>query len=137
MHGFPQFLQMALSPGFISTSHNGPTDNRVPNIASSLSMISQKCSKIFMVPSGWLARGVAICNDKDNFNKKIGRAIAKGRASKALKTMKSGDEINLKRDHELAILMKLPAGIEKVKSCYDPFLTDYEKTLLGNERRAA
>jgi hypothetical protein len=30
------------------------------------------------------ARGVAICSDKDNFSKKIGRAIAKGRAMKAL-----------------------------------------------------
>jgi hypothetical protein len=31
-----------------------------------------------------LARGVAICSEKDNFSKKIGRAIAKGRATKAL-----------------------------------------------------
>lgn len=30
------------------------------------------------------ARGVAICSDRDNFSKKIGRAIAKGRAMKAL-----------------------------------------------------
>lgn len=31
-----------------------------------------------------LARGVAICSNKDNFSKKIGRAIARGRATKAL-----------------------------------------------------
>jgi hypothetical protein len=30
------------------------------------------------------ARGVACCSDKDNFSKRIGRAIAVGRAKKAL-----------------------------------------------------
>lgn len=34
--------------------------------------------------TGEWARGVAVCSDKDNFDSKIGRAIALGRAKKAL-----------------------------------------------------
>lgn len=37
------------------------------------------------------ARGVALCSPKDQFYKKIGRAIAKGRALHALKTMNYAD----------------------------------------------
>jgi len=98
---------------------------------------SMKSTICIISENGWTARGIAICNDKDNFSRKIGRAIAKGRASKALKNMASDDVINisLDRDPQLEILMKLPPGIEKVKSCYDPFLTDYEKTLLESDRR--
>ena len=87
--------------------------------------------------NGWLARGVAICSDRDNFNRKVGRAIAMGRAAKALKNMESSDEINigLDRDPYLSILMKLPPGIEKFKTCYDPFLTDHETKLIGATKR--
>jgi hypothetical protein len=37
-----------------------------------------------LLPDGTLVRGTALCSEKDNFSKKIGRDIALGRALKQL-----------------------------------------------------
>ena len=82
--------------------------------------------------NGWNAMGVSICNPKDNFCKKIGRTIAQGRALKALKTMESSGKIAMSSNRDwLKILKRIPNDVESIKSCYNPWLTKFEKKLLG------
>lgn len=83
--------------------------------------------------NGWTARGVAVCSDKDNFSRKIGRTIAYGRAVKALRDMRSSGAINYNRKCGSDILIKLPIDVASWKSVYNPYLTDLEKRLLGVE----
>ena len=83
------------------------------------------------------ARGMAICSEKDNFNKKIGRAIARGRATAALLEQESGSPVY--RGEAVQIIARacpqlLPErsmwmGLIK-KSEYMPELTEYEKVIL-------
>ncbi len=83
---------------------------------------------ICLIPhKGVLARGIAFCSPRDQFNKRLGRNIALGRAIKALECTYSSETIP----------KGTPAGILKHRfmdflSTYSPKLTDYEQKLVGN-----
>ena len=72
-----------------------------------------------------LSRGVAICSKKDQFNKKLGRSIALGRAMKAFAIMESGPHNSI-TDH--------PGTIFNNLSSFMPELTAFESELLENVR---
>ena len=80
---------------------------------------------------GQTSRGIAICSDKDNPCKKIGRDIAYGRALKAIFNGKSGDRVN--RPLFLHAWL-ISSGFESpmYKSEYNPNLTAFELKLLTN-----
>jgi hypothetical protein len=90
-------------------------------------------TRCLIVNNGHHARGTAICSEKDNFCKAIGRAIAKGRAVKALKT--GNDNSVIWRPDAvwaLGLVGKHPLmGWPAMKSEYCPPLTDLEKRLIG------
>ncbi|MHA1408524.1 MAG: hypothetical protein ACTSSG_14255 [Candidatus Heimdallarchaeaceae archaeon] len=68
-------------------------------------------------------RGVALCSEKDIPCKKVGRKIAKQRASYALE-----NEFNSCATKENITLFHF-------KSCYIPALTEYENKLLNFKRK--
>jgi len=76
---------------------------------------------------GLVHRGIAFCSPLDQFNKKLGRNIALGRAIKAME----------KRHCSEPIPERTPAGILKKLSGFDYLstwsagLTDYEKKIVG------
>jgi hypothetical protein len=49
----------------------------------------------------WVSAGIAICGDKENFSKKIGRDIAFNRAFKALLSERNKYPITMKNGHAL------------------------------------
>lgn len=71
-----------------------------------------------------IGKGVSLCSDKDIPCKKVGRKIAKQRASYALSERK--DSCATKRGI---------ATVFPFKSCYMPVLTEYEEKLLNFERK--
>jgi hypothetical protein len=78
-----------------------------------------------------VARGIAICSNLDAPNKKVGRAIAKGRALKALM---NGSHSPMLRE-ELDIIQEQLEdvdllSIDNYKGETDPKLTKYETNLL-------
>ena len=85
---------------------------------------------LIAVEEGTLARGVAICSDKDQPNKKIGRAIARGRAIKALKRKKMGDGINRNEAWEIMERLGVPFTY---KSYYNTFAFSWEEFLFELE----
>ena len=76
---------------------------------------------------GLVHRGIAFCSPLDQFNKKLGRNIALGRALKAME----------KRHSSEPIPERTPAGILKKQPCFDFLstwsagLNDYERKLMG------
>ena len=76
--------------------------------------------------TGRYARGVAICNKKDNFCKKTGREIALGRAIKALATKRSCAKNEIR---DWSGLFALPDYFI-TKSAYMPALTSHEERIL-------
>ena len=73
-----------------------------------------------------IVRGVSFCSPRDQFNKRLGRDIALGRAIKAIEV---GDDSD-------AVPVKSPAGILNNQgifflSAFNPELTYYEKQLIG------
>lgn len=77
-----------------------------------------------------IVRGIAFCSPLDQFNKKLGRNIALGRAIKALEEGDSSE----------AIPYKTPAGILKKQgmsflSEFNPELTEYEKKLMDTYKK--
>ena len=83
--------------------------------------------------NGRIGRGVAICSDKDQPCKKIGRAIAKTRAIYALNTQCNCCKINRWEFLTIAIHSQIWL-ITKHKSIYNPKLTEYEQKLFGNNK---
>ena len=76
-----------------------------------------------------LARGIAICSSKDNFNKKIGRAIAVGRANKALIQHKDCEN-NLIQRARFRQLFGTFAGLKEIygnKCSYQPTISIQER----------
>jgi len=74
---------------------------------------------------GMVHRGIAFCSPLDQFNKKLGRNIALGRAIKAMEWRCCGE----------AIPQKTPAGILKKHnfdylSTFNAGLTEYERKLI-------
>ena len=76
-----------------------------------------------------IARGLAICSDLDQPCKKVGRAIALGRACYALASTKSGLEVKRKKLPWLNIVLLNTFGVGSLKSCFNPSLTPYERKL--------
>ena len=71
---------------------------------------------------GVISRGVAICNSKDNFNKKTGRSLSINRAEQALK-----------KGHSFGKIKHQGLFIEDemiFKGEFDPKLSDFETDLL-------
>lgn len=83
-----------------------------------------------------IARGVAICNTgelhKDQFSRKLGRAIAKGRALKALRQRKSCRANMIKRSEAIH---STPENFDS-KCEYGPVLTGYEQMILEHSAAA-
>jgi len=77
-----------------------------------------------------VAKGVAICSDKDNPCKKTGRAIAKGRANKAMFNEMNCSEINR---YNLSSVENAADETEVdayYKALFNPTLTEFEQKLL-------
>ena len=81
---------------------------------------------------GEIARGVAICSRLDNPNKKIGKAIARGRAEKAMNQEKSTDVIDRSEARNIMgfCLTNYHNQIIR-KSAYNPALIDIERKILS------
>lgn len=79
---------------------------------------------------GNIAKGFAICSDKDQCNKKSGKNIAFTRILKAFGKEKSSDSIKTMRCRNRILQLKNIIHI-RYKSQYSPeYLTDFEKILL-------
>jgi len=80
------------------------------------------------------ARGVAVCSDKDISCKRIGRAIAKGRAKKAFR--ESGSSALVRRGIARDILhsVGISSYWNSYKSHYLPHLSGFETNLWEDKR---
>ena len=80
------------------------------------------------------ARGIAICSERDEPNKKIGRAISQGRAFKALELNETSDPIV--RDRAIGQLFSATAFpvYPPFKSEVNPVLSNFEKKILDKHR---
>lgn len=74
---------------------------------------------------GFYVRGVAFCNPKDQFAKKLGRAIALGRAVKAIETHQFNDRIPKNEPVSILIGSLGWAWLSQ----WDITLTEHEKRL--------
>ena len=84
-----------------------------------------------IIQNGDIGRGLAICSDKDNPVKRIGRAIASGRAQQALQNRKTNfDILRYEAIHALGHTKSLAGEFEYSKSAYNPPLTEIELKLL-------
>ena len=70
-------------------------------------------------------RGVAFCNPRDQFNKRLGRSIALGRALKALEQGEDTSPV----PKRLPVSILIPWGISFLSS-FNPVLTVFERKLL-------
>lgn len=94
-----------------------------------LSRADKKNTSVVILKEGdAVARGVAICSIKDNFNKKLGRSIAMGRAIKAMLTQDSCKNNAIRR---AMVAKEVPAEF-KNKCSFMPQLTEYEEKLMAN-----
>jgi hypothetical protein len=78
------------------------------------------------------SRGIAICSPLDAPRKSTGRAIALGRAKKALKHKANSDHIE-KESIQLLFIEHLRT-MTWVKAVFEPFLTEYEETILKDNK---
>lgn len=74
-------------------------------------------------PTGKIYRGISLCNPKDQFNKKLGRAIALGRAIQAMEKLHSSSKMP-------AVPLYLDSCL-KYLSTYDATLTEWEDYLVN------
>lgn len=94
----------------------------------------RRVTVVILKSEGLLARGVAICNvgenlsrEKDEFNRKKGLLIARGRAAKALKYQTSKKSSFIANDHAAAAVPDKFA----FKSEFNPELTQAELELMA------
>ena len=73
-----------------------------------------------------IVRGIAFCSPKDQFDKKLGRNIALGRAIKALEEGFDTEPVPYKTEARILINWG-----KSFLSAFNPELTDYEKKLMG------
>lgn len=92
-------------------------------------------TRCLVVANGHHARGTAICSEKDNPSKAVGRKIARGRAWKALALASTTGGIH--RIEALHRIWRVPNNnwfdLYDFKSEYCPPMTDLEKRLIGNK----
>jgi len=93
-----------------------------------------------------LARGVSVCSPFDHYDKEVGRAIAIGRALRAIKKMDTTEEINPNRFTEHKSFYPRNKEIEAhqrldkarisfgYKSCYLPRKTRFELWLVDKKQ---
>ena len=74
-------------------------------------------------------RGIAFCNPRDQFNKKLGRTIALGRAVKALERGDTSEPVPLKTPAAILIAQGMTYLSE-----FNPALTAFEQKLVKNSR---
>jgi len=84
-------------------------------------------------PHNVITRGIAICNDKDNCSKKIGRSISKGRAIKAFVTTENSGS-TYEYNEKIMALRNVQYDDEirtfAFKSEFKPCLSSYEDDLI-------
>ena len=78
---------------------------------------------------GFTSKGIAICSEKDQPNKKIGREIALGRAIKAF--AKDTTENLIQRKRAIEQMKKVASHWSPWKTNHNPVLTPYEKKILA------
>ena len=82
-----------------------------------------------------LSRGIAICSEKDHFNKAIGRMIAHGRAKRARsKGFRWQDPILRYDARSVLRTVSAEIGLMRSKAMIDIIPTPLEHKLLDNER---
>jgi len=86
-------------------------------------------SVVLLTDGHKIARGVAILNNKDMFDRKRGRAIAMGRATKAFTNEQTCPNNRITRGRAS---IKTPAQFYN-KCIFMPELTDYENQLLTSK----
>lgn len=84
----------------------------------------KKIAVVLIIDGDMISRGIAICSNKDQFNKKRGRMIALGRAVKAIITEESGPKNPITRQLTEPALDNL--------SSFMPAFTDFETELIDN-----
>jgi hypothetical protein len=98
------------------------------NLTYYLPLTGEKTTAVFLTylddNSRAIARGVSFCSKQDHFNKKRGRAIAKGRCVKAQWYGKTCPNNKIRRS-------TVPAGDFTNKCSYRPEFTEFEKTLIA------
>ena len=82
-----------------------------------------------------IARGLAICSFRDSPCKRIGRAIAKGRAEKALKRQESSDGILCWKAHKILDSLETAETRYYLKSEYQSCLSVFEEDLLKRSNK--
>lgn len=92
---------------------------------------SEGTATICVIPAGsYFVRGVAFCNPIDQFSRKKGRAIALGRAVKAIEKSCFSDPIPNRKP---AWMLERMLGWTYF-SCWDITLTSYEKKLFKERK---
>lgn len=81
--------------------------------------------------NGMFARGIALCSNKDQPCKRIGRTIAKGRAVKALLTKTTSGRITRNEAFDVLDEINLETGYS-AKSFYNTIPLEHEKFLFKN-----
>ncbi len=79
------------------------------------------------IPPNVVGRGIAFCNPRDQFVKKLGRNVALGRAIKALERGASSEPVPLKTPAAILIT----EGISFLSE-FNPALTAFEQKLVKN-----
>ena len=90
-------------------------------------LIGTRC---LILANGLWARGTAICSENDNFCKATGRAIARGRAVKALKTGEDGNPV-----FRLEVVWRISEAGFRVgyKNAFCPKMTGLEERLINKK----
>ncbi|MDP2719572.1 MAG: Gp49 family protein [Dehalococcoidia bacterium] len=88
------------------------------------------------VSRGVFVRGISHCSNQDQFTKRVGRAIALGRAIQAMEKKENSNSIYALRAG--VEYRSLPFYLEEFyyKSAYNPLLTSYENEIMQARYRA-
>lgn len=78
-----------------------------------------------------VARGVSICSPLDHFHRSFGRAVARGRALRAVRKERDTGAIERRTDSITNPALTWAWSIFPYKSSWMPQLTPFEETLIG------
>lgn len=90
----------------------------------------KKIAVVILKDGDEYSRGLAVCSKKDQFNRKRGLEIARGRAVKALVSSKNGVKNDISRKFET---IGLPSEVKNL-STFNPELTEFEQRLFSNRK---